>query len=251
MAAPDKKLDKPSGALGLFKRFGPLILIVLILIAVIASGATHYLSLDALRENAARLKAYEAAHPVLSIGLFILIYLLCTAASVPGASLLTLAGGFIFGTWVGGTATVIGATIGAVIIFLAAKSAIGGALRERAQSSGGMLARLSEGVRNNAFSAILSLRLIPAAPFWLVNIAAGVADAPLGAYALATFLGVMPATFIYTGIGSGLERLFAAGKTPNLSVLYQPHVLLPLIGLALLSLAPMVVRRLRGAKAAA
>ena len=234
-----------AGPLARLKQFAPLILILAVLIAAVVSGATGYLSLDSLRTHAATLQAYAAVHPVLSIGLFILVYVVCTAASVPGASLLTLAGGFIFGTWIGGAATVVGATLGAVVIFLAAKSAFGQSLRERAMGSGGALARISEGVRQNAFSAILSLRLIPAVPFWLLNVGAGIADAPLGAYALATFLGIMPATFIYSGIGHGLGRVFEAGGTPDLSVLYQPHVLVPLVGLGLLSLAPILVRRLR------
>ena len=212
-----------AGPLARLKQFAPLILILAVLIAAVVSGATGYLSLDSLRTHAATLQAYAAVHPVLSIGLFILVYVVCTAASVPGASLLTLAGGFIFGPWIGGAATVVGATLG----------------------SGGALARISEGVRQNAFSAILSLRLIPAVPFWLLNVGAGIADAPLGAYALATFLGIMPATFIYSGIGHGLGRVFEAGGTPDLSVLYQPHVLVPLVGLGLLSLAPILVRRLR------
>ena len=175
------------------------------------------------------------------------LYVLAVAFSIPGALILTLSGGFLFGTLVGGSATVTGATIGALAVFVAARTAFGDVLRRRA---GGAVAKIEEGVRENAFSYVLTLRLLPIFPFWLVNIAAGLVDIPLRTYALATFLGVIPGTFIYSALGAGLGSIFDRNEAPDLSIIFEPQILLPLIGLALLSLLPVVFRRLRRKKPA-
>jgi uncharacterized membrane protein YdjX (TVP38/TMEM64 family) len=157
-----------------------------LLAAVVFGG--QYLSFetafDALRERREGLQAYVAEHRVLALLAFAGLYMLVTALSVPGATILTLAGGFLFGVWLGGAATVLGATAGAVLVFLAARAAAGDFLRRKA---GPAVARIEQGVRENAFSYLLSLRLLPVLPFWLVNLASGFVDIPLRTYALATF----------------------------------------------------------------
>ena len=158
---------------------------------------------------------------------------------------LTLAGGYLFGVWLGGAATVVGATVGAVLVFYAVRTSLGDALRRRAEASGGKLKAAIDGVAAGAFGYILTLRLIPLAPFWLVNVAAALAHAPLGAYALATFIGIMPATFIYSGIGAGIGDLLARGETPDLGVIFDPKVLAPLVALGLLTLATTLYQRHR------
>ena len=163
---------------------------------------------------------------------------------------MTLAGGFLFGTWLGAAATVVGATLGAIGAWQLIRTALGEPLRHRAEASGGTLQKLIAGLRRDGFSYVLSLRLIPAAPFWLVNAAAGVASIPLGPYALATLLGIIPATVIYSGIGDGLGELFRLGQRPNLSIILEPQFLYPLVGLGLLSLVPVVWRWLRPRTAA-
>jgi uncharacterized membrane protein YdjX (TVP38/TMEM64 family) len=145
-----------------------------------------------------------------------------TAVSLPGGLVLTLAGGFLFGTWLGGAATVIGATIGAILVFYAVRTSFGESLRRRAEASGGRLKTIIDGVAAGAFGYILTLRLIPIMPFWFVNVAAGLAHAPTGAYALATLIGILPATFIYSGIGAGIGELVARGETPNLRRCCRP-----------------------------
>ena len=139
----------------------------------------------------------------------------------------------------------IGATTGAILVFYAVKTSLGQALRDKAEASGGRLKSVIDGVQAGAFGYILTLRLIPLAPFWLVNVAAALAHAPLRAYALATFIGIMPATFIYSGIGAGIGELLAQGKTPDLGVIFSPKVLLPLVALGLLTLATTVYQRVR------
>ena len=227
------------------KRFAPLALLIVVVIAVFASGVTRYLNLEALQANEAALREFIDANLILALLAFVGVYALATAVSLPGAVILTLAGGYLFGTWVGGSATVVGATIGAILVFYAVRTSLGEALRRKAEASGGTLKKVIDGVGQGAFGYILTLRLIPLAPFWLVNVAAALAHAPLRAYALATFLGIMPATFIYSGIGAGIGALVARGETPDLGVIFEPRVLLPLVALGLLSLGTTLYQRRR------
>jgi uncharacterized membrane protein YdjX (TVP38/TMEM64 family) len=228
-----------------FRRFVPLLILLLAVVAVFASGATRYLNLEALQANEAALRAFVDQQLPLALLTFVVVYALATAVSLPGATILTLAGGYLFGTWIGGAATVAGATIGAVLVFYAVKTSFGQVLRDKAEASGGRLKSVIDGVQAGAFGYILTLRLIPLAPFWLVNVAAALAHAPLRAYALATFMGIMPATFIYSGIGAGIGELLARGETPDLGVIFSPTVLGPLVALGLLTLATTIYQRMR------
>ncbi len=227
------------------RRYLPLLVLILAVAAVFASGVTRYLNFQALQTHEAELRRLVSGNLPLALAAFIGVYALATAVSLPGAVFLTLMGGYLFGTWVGGGATVIGATLGAVLVFYVVRTSLGQSLRERAEASGGRLKAVIDGVQAGAFGYILTLRLIPLAPFWLVNVAAALANAPLGAYALATFFGIMPATFIYSGIGAGIGDVLARGETPDLGVIFSPPVLLPLVALGLLSLGTTIFQRLR------
>lgn len=227
------------------RRFIPLLVLIAVIVAVFASGVGRYLNLDALQANEAALRAFVDDNLALALLAFVAVYALATAVSFPGAIVLTLAGGFLFGTWVGGTATVIGATVGSIMVFYVVQTSLGAALRAKAEAEGGTLKRVIDGVREGAFGYILTLRLIPVAPFWLVNVAAALAHAPLRAYALATFIGIMPATFIYSGVGAGIGAVIARGETPDLGVIFEPQVLLPLVALGFLSLATTLYQRRR------
>lgn len=224
------------------KRLWPLAVLGLLIAAIALSGVTRYLNLQALQTHEAVLRGFIDQHLLVSLAVFMAVYAASTAASLPGASILTLAGGFLFGTWVGGTATVVGATVGAVLVFYAVRTSLGEALRGKAERDGGRLKSMMDGIRDGAFGYILTLRLMPIAPFWLVNVAAGAAHAPVRAYTLATFLGIMPATFIFSGIGAGLGAVLARGGEPDLHVFTQPAVVLPLAALGLLSLVTTLAR---------
>lgn len=230
------------------KQFLPLLMLVTIVVIVFASGATRFLNLDVLQEHEAGLRTLIGQNLVLALTAFVGIYAVSTAISLPGASVLTLAGGYLFGTWIGGSATIIGATLGAVGIYYAVGTSIGAALRERAESSGGKLKAVIDGVQRGAFGYILTLRLIPVVPFWFVNVAAALAGTPIRAYVLATFFGIMPATFIYSGIGAGIGSIIADGGTPDLGVIFEPRILAPLLALALLSLGTTLYRGRRNSK---
>ena len=227
------------------RRFAPLAVLIVAVIAVFASGVGRYLNLEALQTHEATLRGFVDDNLLLALAAFVVVYALATAVSFPGAVILTLAGGYLFGTWIGGTATVIGATLGSIMVFYVVQTSLGAALRAKAEADGGTLKKVIDGVGQGAFGYILTLRLIPLAPFWLVNVAAALAHAPLRAYALATFFGIMPATFIYSGVGAGIGTLVARGETPDLGVIFEPRVLLPLVALGLLSLGTTLYQRRR------
>ena len=234
------------------RRYAPLLILAVIAAAILASGVGRQLSLDAMQHNETALRGFVARHRLLAIAAYVALYAVATAVSLPGALVLTLAGGFLFGTWIGGSATVVGATIGAIAVFYVVRSSLGAALRERAEATGGRLKAVMDGIQSGAFGYILTLRLIPLAPFWLVNVASALANAPLRAYALATLIGIVPATFIYSSIGAGLSQVLARGGRPDLGIIFEPYVFGPLTALGLLSLgATLVQRRMAARKTAA
>ena len=236
----------PPGRLGAAldpaRRFGPLALLVAALIAVWASGLTHDLSLHMLRTRREALEAGVHAHPLMALGSYVSVYILVVALSLPAALVMTLTGGLLFGAWIGGFAAAVSCTLGAAIIFIICRTAVGDSLRRRAGST---VARIEEGVRRDAFSYIVTLRLIPVMPFWLANLALGFVDIPLGVFVTASFIGILPVSVIYAGLGANLNLLFARHQRPDLHLVMRPEVLLPLVGLAILALTPILLRRLR------
>jgi len=225
-------------------RLAPLALVILALVLVLVSGVWRHLSFAELAARRSMLKAMVHQHPVAGVLIYIALYCAVVALSIPGALFMTLTGGVLFGPWIGGAAAVLGVSSGAVVMFLAAHTAVGDLIRRRAPPDG-LIRKVEARVSRNAFFYLLALRLMPAAPIWLVNIAAAFVRTPLWIYALATVLGVMPATFIYAGIGASLDEVFAAGGQPNLSAIVHPRVFVELFALALLALAPVVVQALK------
>ena len=225
------------------KRFGPIALVLAGLALAYSLGLHRLLSFEALAERRAGLEAAVAANPVLVAALYVAVYAAIVAASVPGALWVTIAGGFLFGPWAGTALAVTGATIGAMGLFFAAQSAAGGGLRAKAGSG---LARFEDGFRANAFSYLLTLRLLPVAPFFLVNIAAAVLGVSWRIFLVATAIGIIPGALVYAAIGNGLGAAIDEGRAPDLSIATRPEIILPLLGLAALSLAPVVWKRLKG-----
>lgn len=230
-----------------WRRFLPLLVLLAVLGLVYASGLHRQLSLATLQEHRGTLRAFVADHPLAAPLAYALGYAAAVALSLPGALILTLVGGFLFGTWLGGILAVVGATLGATGIFLIARTALGSSLRDRA---GPWLRRMEAGFRDDAFSYLLVLRLVPLFPFWLVNLVPAMLGVPLPTFAAATLIGIVPATFVYAGVGNGLGAVLDRGEAPNFGLVLEPRVLLPLLGLALLALLPVVHRRWRGRRAA-
>lgn len=214
-------------------RLWPLLLIAALIVAAWASGATRLLSFEALGEHHAAIAAWVAARPLLAAGGYVALYVVVVALSLPGGVVMTLAGGMLFGPFLGTGLTVLGATAGACLLFLAARSALAPLVTGRAAA---LLDRVRPGLERDGFFYLLTLRFIPVVPFWLANLAPALIGMPFGAYAAATFLGIIPGTAVFSGIGAGLGEILAAGARPDLSVIFSPPILLPLLGLAGLSL---------------
>jgi uncharacterized membrane protein YdjX (TVP38/TMEM64 family) len=216
------------------RRLWPLALLLAALALAYALGLHRLLSFDALAAHRTSLLGFVAARPVVAALAYLAAYVGVVAFSLPGGAVMTLAGGFLFGPWLGTVLAVAGATAGACLLFLGARHALGDTLARRA--GGPLLERVREGLRRDGFWYLLSLRLIPVVPFWLANLAPALAGMPLPPYAAATLLGIIPGTAVFAGIGAGLGGVFDAGGRPDLSVILSPGILLPLLGLAALSL---------------
>ncbi len=223
-------------------RLLPPLLLVGLAIALHLSGATAWLDPAVLAAEQQRLKALVAAHPLLAPLVFVAVYALVVAASVPGATFLTLLGGFLFGIGWGLLWCTLGATLGAVAVFLTARSLFADTLRRRLEPR---MAPLARAFRRDAVSWLLFLRLVPLFPFWLVNLVPALLGMRLLPYTLATLVGIMPAGLVYVALGAGLGELLARGEVPDARLILQPQLLLPLVGLGLLALLPVLVRRLR------
>lgn len=224
-----------------FRRLWPLVALGIGFAAVFAFGLDHYVSFDVLRAHRAELVAFVESKRVIAGALFVVFYVVVTALSIPGATVLTLAGGFLFGTLLGGILVAVAATLGSTIVYAAVKTSLGDHLRARA---GPAIKAMESGFRANAISYMLFLRLVPAFPFFVVNLAPAVLGVQPPIFIVATALGILPATFIYASVGSGLGRVFDAGKVPDLGLIFSGEFLWPLVGLALLALAPVVYKRL-------
>jgi uncharacterized membrane protein YdjX (TVP38/TMEM64 family) len=223
-------------------RFLPLAILLLGLAAFFALGLEHQVTLAALKAHRDALEAYVHANPLLAAALFAGAYIAVVACSIPAGTPMTLASGFLFGVWEGASLVVVSATIGATLIFLAAKTALADFFQARA---GSVAHRMEQGVRRNAFSYVLFTRLVPVFPFFLVNIASGLLGVATRTYVLATFLGIIPGTVVYAGLGSGLGKLFDEGAAPDLRLIFRPEILYPLLGLAVLALVPVIWRAVR------
>lgn len=226
-----------------WRRLLPLLIVVGLIVLAFALDLDEQLSFESLRANRAALLALVAERPALAALGFVAIYATAVALSLPGALILTLAGGFLFGTVLATVLVVVGATLGACAIFLIARSALGDLLRAKA---GPWLGRMEAGFRRDALSYLLVLRLIPIFPFWLVNLVPAFLGVPLSTFALATFVGIIPGSLVYASVGAGLGAVFEQGGTPDLGIILQPEILLPLAGLALLALAPVAYKRWAG-----
>jgi len=229
--------------LRLVLRFGPAVLVLVAVGVLLRSGLLGRLSLEGLREGRGGLLAFVHAHPLQSLLAYVLVYVATVALSLPTALFLTLTGGFLFGTWLGGAAAAISCTSGAVVVFLISRLTVGDALEARV---GGRARALAEDIKKDAFVYLLTLRLIPVMPFWLSNVAAGLIAIRLSTFFTATLIGILPVALIYAGVGSGLGSLFDSGEPLSPHALITPKVMLPLAGLALLAVLPLLYQRRRG-----
>ncbi len=224
----------------------------LIVIAVVAIlGAfflRDYLTFDALRDNRETLLSFRDNNYLLTVLVFIAAYVVIVGFSLPGATVATLTGGFLFATFPGALFNITAATIGATAIFLAARWGFGEKLGAKLEGSDGLVKKIKDGIDENQWSMLFSIRLIPVVPFFMANLVPSFLEVPLRRFVISTFLGIIPGTVVYTSVGAGLGEVFARGETPNLGIIFEWHILLPILGLAALSLLPIVVNAVRGKK---
>lgn len=226
----------------MIKKLVPIGAIVAAIGLIYAFDLHRLLNIESLRENREWLLGMVNEWPLMMAGAFVATYATCAALSIPGALILTLTGGFLFGTWIGGLLVVVGATIGALLLFLIAKSAFGNSLKTKA---GPWLGKIEKGFKEDGASYLLVLRLVPIFPFWLVNLVPAFLGVGVSTFLLTTFFGIMPGSFVYAGVGNGLSAVFELGGEPDLSIITQPAVLGPLIGLAVMACVPVVYKRYR------
>jgi uncharacterized membrane protein YdjX (TVP38/TMEM64 family) len=224
------------------KKFILLILLLSIFTAFFYFHLYEYLTLDTIKKYHITAVRLTAEHFSLSISVYILIFTFMVACAIPCATIFTLLGGFLFGLSAI-VFSVFSTTVGGMILFLSVRSAIGAHITAR---SSGWLKDMEDGFQRNAFNYLLTLRLIPVFPCWISNVAAGVFNVPLKTFLTATALGIFPATVIYVLAGRSLVKLLTDEKTPVLYIMMTPSVLFPLLGLAFLSLFPVIYKRIKG-----
>jgi uncharacterized membrane protein YdjX (TVP38/TMEM64 family) len=228
---------------GVLRRFWPILVLVAGLGAFFALGLDRHITFAALKEHRQALLALVHGHTAAAAGAYAAIYALCIAFSLPVAAVLTITAGFLFGQLLGSAVVVTGATAGATALFLAARTALGDALRRRA---GPWLKRMQNGFNENAFSYLLFLRLVPLFPFAVVNLVPAVLGMRTRDYVLATLIGIIPGSFVFTAVGTGLGSVFDQGGEFTASGVLTPQLMLALGGLACLALAPVVYKKLKG-----
>jgi uncharacterized membrane protein YdjX (TVP38/TMEM64 family) len=224
------------------KRFLPLLCLVALIVLVFAMGWHRMLSLDILRERRAMLVGFVMDRFMLAVLVYAALYVVVVALSLPGGAIMTVAGGFLFGKWLGTPIVVVAATIGATVLFLIARSAFGDVLRAKA---GPFLRKMEDGFRANAFWYLLSLRLIPVFPFFAVNLVPALLGVPLASYVLATVIGIVPASFVFASFGAGLGEIFDRGEMVNLKSVLTPGIMIALVGFAVLALIPVALKHWR------
>lgn len=241
------------------RKFVAPLLIALLMLVGYLFGLHHYLTLQSIADNRAALEAYAADHWLLALLAFMAVYVAVVALSFPGASVLTVVGGLLFGWMVAGPAVIVSATLGSTIIFLAVRSALADSLVKR---SGPLLGKIVGGFSRDAFSYLLFLRLLPVFPFWLVNISAAVANLRLRSFVLATAIGIIPATLVFAYVGEGLDSVIEAQQaahatcvaanggaacpfTLSVASLVTRELLIAFAALGVLALAPVVLRSWR------
>lgn len=203
-----------------------------------------YLTLETLKTYQSVVQEWTSQHYTAAIIIYIVVFFTLIACAIPCATFLTLLGGYLFGSIAILYAT-FSITFGGMILFLSIRTAIGERVAAKAT---GWIKKIEDGFQENAFNYLLTLRLIPIFPCWISNIGAGVLNVPVLTFLGATILGVLPATIIYVMAGRGLDKVLMDNHTPILDIILTPSLILPLLGLAFLSLLPIIYKSIKKIK---
>ncbi len=204
-----------------------------------------YLSFQALSDNREALIAWRDSNYLFAVIAYMALYVAVVAFSLPGASIMTLAGGFLFGLFPGVFFIVTAATLGAIAIFMAAKMGLGDTLSKKIDADTGVVGKIYDGLRDNEVSFLFLMRLVPAFPFFAANLVPALMGISLRNFAFTTFFGIMPGSAVYTWVGSGLGEVFARGEAPSLGIIWEPQILGPILGLCALAALPIVLKYFR------
>lgn len=239
----DADADEKAGVL----RHLPLIAIVLgAIIGAFTLG--DYLSFDTLRDNREALLAFRDQNYLGLVLVFVATYVLIVAFSLPGAAVASVTGGFLFGLASGTVLNITAATVGACGIFLAARWGLGANLAARLDASQGSVRKIRDGLRDNEISVLFLMRLVPVVPFFVANLLPALVGVKFRNFLITTALGIIPGALVFTSIGVGLGQVFDRGEKPDLSLMWEPHVIWPILGLCALAALPIVIKSLRRSK---
>ncbi len=221
-------------------------ILVIALGAIIGAVALRdHIDFATLRAHHDALMALRDTYYVLTVLGFMLAYVVIVGLSLPGAAVSTVTGGFLFGVFPGVFYTVAAATIGAVAVFFAARIGFGDQLAARIEAGKGRVQRLTAALRENEWEVLLIMRLVPVVPFFVGNLVPAMIGVRTHRFVLTTLIGIIPGALVYTSLGNGLGEVFARGEQPDLGIIFEPHVLLPLLGLAALAALPIAIRSMR------
>lgn len=229
----------PSKKTNNWQSFIPVFVIILGIVLFFVFDLDKLLTFEMLKENRFLLLEFLKNNPILMPIIFILIYMIAIAFSLPGGAVLTVASGFLFGITWGTLYVVFAATIGATIIFLVAKTSVGKLLKEKA---GLFISKLEKGFKKNAFNYLLFLRLVPLFPFFIINLVPAFLGVKTRTYILATFIGIIPGSFVFTSVGAGLGSVFDKGETFSINQILTTEVIIALVGLSVLALLPILFK---------
>ncbi|MBL9060056.1 MAG: TVP38/TMEM64 family protein [Mangrovicoccus sp.] len=231
------------------RQAGLIRLLPLLAVAVLALGGAvlfgDRLSLEALARHHERLIAFRDAHYLLAVAGFVTAYATLAALSLPGATVATLTGGFLFQTFPGVLYNVAGATVGACLLFLAVRQGLGTRLTARIDAAQGRVHRIKQGIDRNQWEMLFLIRLIPLVPFFVANLIPALVGVPFHRFLVSTMLGILPAALVYTSVGAGLGTVLDQGGVADPGVVLTAPVAVPILGLCALAVLSMVVRARR------
>lgn len=205
----------------------------------------QHISFAALADHRTELLAFRDAHYVWAALIFMAAYIGIVGLSLPGGLMATLTGGFLFGLFPGAVFNIGAATLGALAVFMAARAGFGSEVEAKIKASGGMAARVQRALAQNEVPALLTMRLVPGVPFFMANLIPAFVGTKPARFAWTTLVGIIPGGAVFTSVGAGLGDVFERGAAPDLGVIFSPPILLPLLGLAALSLLPIILRVMR------
>jgi uncharacterized membrane protein YdjX (TVP38/TMEM64 family) len=222
------------------------------LIAVVAVAGYvflgDFLSFETLRDNRDGLIGFRDQHYFSLVMLFLAAYVVIVGFSLPGGAVASITGGFLFGVFPGVAFNVVGATLGALVIFSAARYGLGEALSRRMEASEGAVRQIRDGLKENEISFLFLMRLVPAVPFFAANLVPALVGVSTFRFAMTTFIGIIPGALVFTWIGAGLGGVFERGETPDLGIIFEPQILGPILGLCALAALPVLIKAIRKGK---